>query len=202
MWNFSSTNLGLELMLANGDQHPQDDDDLGFAIIPKSSALPSKKRARAESSSNLVSHFNQRNQSSQQSRRRQASPSPEQLILTSKAPIILQSAFRPPSKKKMWTRDPPMGSFQFLRTSAECQPDGQVKFSEATETEKIELSLDWQKGEDVIANPGSFSDETGFIGRGFTKRGIYVCEIFMLFNLPFNSSNSSFRPDFRIRNML
>lgn len=78
----------------------------------------------------------------------------------------------------MWTRDPPMGSFRFLRTVAECQPDGRVKFSEATEMEKIELSLDWQEGEDTIAN-GSLSDETGFIGRGFTKRGIYVWEIFI-----------------------
>jgi hypothetical protein len=31
----------------------------------------------------------------------------------------------------MWTCDPPMGLFQFLYTAAECQPDGQVKFSEA-----------------------------------------------------------------------
>ena len=62
------------------------------------------------------------------------------------------------------------------------QEDGSVKFIELNGVEHIEIGKDWEIGEER-KKEGKVSDETGFIGKGFTKRGIYVsC-------LPFVSKN-------------
>lgn len=66
-----------------------------------------------------------------------------------------------------------MIKYAFTRTQAEFQGDGDVIFTNEDAVEEIEIAVDWAKGE----HEEDESDKTGFIGKGFTKRGIYVSDL-------------------------
>lgn len=87
----------------------------------------------------------------------------------------LKSAFRPPPQAFQWSRDVPLVDYQFTRSAASYQPDGEVKIVKISENlEVISIAKDWLSGEtEWEKNQPHYN--TGFIGRGFTKRGIYVC---------------------------
>ena len=94
-------------------------------------------------------------------------------------PVILKSAYLPPASRwtqPKWTRDPPMIQYSFIRTLAEVSSSGVVEFSallNSMEHENIEIATDWQRGESLYDDKEPHV-KTGFIGKGFTKRGIYV----------------------------
>jgi len=69
-------------------------------------------------------------------------------------------------------RNPEMIQYSFTYSTAKFISDGNVIFT-SMEPEKIEIAKDWQKGETLYAQ-GEPHEATGFIGKGFTKRGIYV----------------------------
>lgn len=94
---------------------------------------------------------------------------------------ILKSAYRPANKPIMtWTRNLALVACNFQQITAHFDLDGtgQVTTKELTKREVIEVS------------PPSQSQSTGqagFIGEGFTKRGIYVSRQFIkLFELQFS----------------
>lgn len=86
---------------------------------------------------------------------------------------VLKSAFRPPARpvtvRSQWSRDVETVVCNFTRTSAQFIQDGpnsgQVAMDPSRKHETIE-----------VACP-SLSEEggAGFVGKGLTKRGIYVC---------------------------
>ena len=85
---------------------------------------------------------------------------------------------------KNWSRDPPLVTYVFTHTMAYLQGDGSVKFIELNGIEHIEIGEDWAIGEER-KKEGKVSDETGFIGKGFTKYGIYMsCLTFVIKNQP------------------
>jgi len=53
------------------------------------------------------------------------------------------------------------------------QDDGRIKFIELNGVEHIEIGEDWAEGEER-KKEGKVFNETSFIGKGFTKHGIYV----------------------------
>ncbi|KAF8952860.1 hypothetical protein BDZ97DRAFT_1909005 [Flammula alnicola] len=78
---------------------------------------------------------------------------------------VLKSAFRPPATRPNWTRDIEMTACSFLRTKATyALKDGlHVRFETMEIAEEIQIAAKWEKvGDD------------GYIGEGFTKRGIYA----------------------------
>ena len=117
---------------------------------------------------------------STQKRKRAGSLASEALQSSPSAPLptsarrpVLRSSFRPP---KVFTRNPPMVQLPFTRTTANFQPDGSVKLVESKVEERIEVAEDWESGEEAF-DRREVHQETGFIGRGYTKRGIYVRRI-------------------------
>lgn len=86
----------------------------------------------------------------------------------------LKSAFRPPPAFQ-WSRDVPVADYRFTRSTAQYQLNGGVKITRVSENlEVIAIAEDWLKGEEMWEKK-ELHYKTGFIGRGFTKRGIYVC---------------------------
>ena len=69
-------------------------------------------------------------------------------------------------------RNPEMMQYSFSYSTAKFNPDGNVIFT-SMEPEKIEIAKDWQKGEKQY-DQGEAHEATGFIGKGYSKRGIYV----------------------------
>jgi hypothetical protein len=107
-------------------------------------------------------------------------PGNTQSVLSStsklKSRVILKSAFRPPGPPQpKWTRDPQMIQFSFIRSTASVNQDGDVKFvtQAGMECDNIEIAKDWVKGQKLY-DEGKPHEATGFIGKGYTKRGIYV----------------------------
>ena len=96
------------------------------------------------------------------------------LLSGPRGPVVLKSAFRPPTQqlKPKWMRNPQMISHLFTRTTAKFTLHGDVEYG-STEQEEIEIAKDWEKGEKLYEQ-GEPHEATGFIGRGYTKRGIYV----------------------------
>jgi hypothetical protein len=102
-----------------------------------------------------------------------------------KAPVILHSAFRRPTEADQpshtipeptshWSRNPAMNMYKFTRTKATFNTSaGDVQLSVQKEDEFIEIAGDWSSGEIAFEEKKSYHD-TGYIGRGYTKRGIYV----------------------------
>lgn len=91
-------------------------------------------------------------------------------------PTVLKSAYRPPAKPTAtlkWTRNPTMVTCNFQQITAWFDLDGtgQVATKESTKREVIELSS---------AQQFEKAGQPGFIGEGFTKRGIYVCPLYIL----------------------
>lgn len=73
----------------------------------------------------------------------------------------------------VYARDPPMTEYTFTRIIAVYQESGDVVFTPSSEIETIYLASDWLEGEQLAAERKPFH-ETGYIGSGYSKRGIYV----------------------------
>ena len=74
-----------------------------------------------------------------------------------------------------------MIQYSFVRTTAKVSSTGVVEFSsisDSVEHENIEIAMDWQEGERLYDDKEPYV-KTGFIGKGFTKRGIYVSSQFL-----------------------
>jgi hypothetical protein len=52
-----------------------------------------------------------------------------------------------------------------------------VSFIESDEVEIIEIATDWKEGKQQVKDGGHW--ETGYIGEGFTKMGVYVRVVFL-----------------------
>ena len=89
--------------------------------------------------------------------------------------VILRSAYRAPLavQREQWTRDPPMIESLFIRTKATINTEGNVDFSVIDGLEAIEIAGDWEKGE-ALYDQRKPHETTGFVGKGYSKRGIYV----------------------------
>jgi hypothetical protein len=86
----------------------------------------------------------------------------------------LKSAFLPPQPK--WTRDPQMIQYSFIRSTANVNQacgDVTIIIASGMECEDIEIAKDWVKGKKLY-DEGKPHEAMGFIGKGCTKRGIYV----------------------------
>ena len=90
--------------------------------------------------------------------------------------VVLRSAFRPPTKQPKWMRNPDMVQYSFTYSTAIFTASGSVVFT-SMEPANIEIAKDWSKGERLY-DQGKEHEATGFIGKGYTKLGIYVCSIF------------------------
>ena len=89
----------------------------------------------------------------------------------------LKSAFRPPPPVFQWSREVSVVDYRFTRSTAQYQPDGDVKITRSSESlDVIAIAEDWLKGEEMWEKKERYY-KTGFIGRGFTKRGVYVCSL-------------------------
>jgi hypothetical protein len=84
----------------------------------------------------------------------------------------LYSAWKPPAP--VFVRNPEMTLYSFIRTTAIAEITGEVNFLTSSETEYIEIASDWQEGEALCEAKQPFR-KTGYIGRGYSKRAIYVC---------------------------
>jgi len=99
---------------------------------------------------------------------------------SSKKPLILFSAFKPQQLivdvTAEWSCDSPMIKYHFKRLNAKYHEDGTVTFSESVAIEEIEIAANYLDGERMFSERKSIADyrNAGFIGRGSTKRGIYV----------------------------
>ncbi|KAH7909727.1 hypothetical protein BJ138DRAFT_1127442 [Hygrophoropsis aurantiaca] len=90
---------------------------------------------------------------------------------------ILRSAFRAPKPVQVvqqYTRDPPMAKYSFYRTTAVCSKSGDVTMTPSQTLETIEIPEDWAKGERLYDANNEAWLGTGYIGKGYTKRAIYV----------------------------
>jgi hypothetical protein len=67
-----------------------------------------------------------------------------------------------------------MVEYSFVRTNINHQENGKITFTASDVDEKIWIAADWAAGEELLAAKKPHQ-HTGFIGRGFTKRGVYVC---------------------------
>ena len=87
----------------------------------------------------------------------------------------LKSAFRPPPSAFQWSWDVPLADYQFTCSTAQYEPDGEVRITRVSEKlEVIAIAEDWLKGEEMWEKSEQHY-QTGFIGHGFMKCGIYVC---------------------------
>ena len=66
-----------------------------------------------------------------------------------------------------------MIEYSFSRTSVKFDDKGRAKFVVSDNVEHISIASDWLEGEGLFKSKQPY-DKTGFIGEGFTKRGIYV----------------------------
>ena len=62
--------------------------------------------------------------------------------------------------------------YRFTRSTAKYQPTGDVEVSQLDNLETIAIAEDWADGETLSKQKKHYM--TGYIGCGFTKRGIYV----------------------------
>lgn len=86
---------------------------------------------------------------------------------------ILKSTFKIPSAPTpQWSREVSLANYGFTRSVAEYQPNGDVTISRSDNLQVIVIAEDWLCGEEMSKEKKHY--KTGFIGCGFTKRGIYV----------------------------
>lgn len=105
-------------------------------------------------------------------------------VTTSSRPHTLKSVFRisVPSPSQ-WSREVPLTEYRFTCSTAKYQPTGNVKISQSDNLETIAIAEDWLDGEKLSKEKKHY--KTGYIGCGFTKRGIYVS----LYSCRFHSSS-------------
>lgn len=85
----------------------------------------------------------------------------------------LKSAFRiAPLQVSQWSREVSLLEYKFTRSTANYKPTGDVEILRLDNLETIEIAKDWLNGETLSKEKKHY--ETGYIGCGFTKRGIYV----------------------------
>ncbi|KAG6915402.1 hypothetical protein DXG01_011656 [Tephrocybe rancida] len=94
------------------------------------------------------------------------------------SPVVLKSAFRHPTPSSAatpalpeWSREPEMIEYSFTQTTAVFQDDCSVRFSTSRNLGSIFIAANWEAGEQGKVKK---LKENGFIGKGFTKRGIYA----------------------------
>ena len=130
--------------------------------------------------------------------------------LSSQAPPLgqagvhtLKSAFRPPPPPTLlWSRDVSVTEYQFTHSAAQYLPNGDVKIT--TNSEKlgvIAIAEDWVAGEELFEKKKPHY-KSGFIGRGSSKRGIYVCPYRCIKKLLMKLTVKPFRPATTTKNML
>ena len=154
-------------------QHRLDEPGTETEAIPESSAAGKRKRASSQSTQSAGSRNYNRTAVTLASR-------PSSIALASSAPgprpVILKSAFRAPigvTRREQWTRDPPMIETFFIRTIATINKEGNVEISVSDRVEAIEVARDWEKGQ-TLYEQNKPHETTGFVGMGYSKRGIYV----------------------------
>lgn len=114
------------------------------------------------------------------SRKQKASvmfPGPSSNLRSRKSAPVLRSAWRavsPVLPVVIHACDPPIVDYNFTRTIATVDNTGNVTFATSAEVEQIQVAADWLDGE-KLSKAGEPFHMTGFIGAGFTKRGVYVC---------------------------
>jgi hypothetical protein len=73
-----------------------------------------------------------------------------------------------------WSRDVQVTDYQFTRSTAQYLPSGDVTITQNPgKLEVIAIANDWTRGEELFEKKESHYD-SGFIGRGYSKRGIYI----------------------------
>ena len=134
---------------------------------PPASAAGKRKRASSQSAGPLIhSKYSRRTLASRPgSIISSATPGPR--------PVISKSAYRAPVLRQQWTRDLPMIELSFIRTKATINSEGNVEFYVSDGVEAIEIAVDWERGQ-TRYEQGKPQEATGFIGKGYSKRGIYV----------------------------
>lgn len=165
----------------------------------QTSSLKSLKRPRTNTSSSIETNgLSTRSKTARiVTSAAQSNSNPGNVGRTS-APVILRSAFKAPSatQPSRWSRNPPMEKHSFIRTTASISPSGEVTLNCNIDQQEeiIEIATDssWLSGEEAFLKKETY-DTTGFIGRGATKRAIYVCIfIFYYLHLNFESTCISF----------
>ena len=115
-------------------------------------------------------------------------------------PTVLRSAFRPPQRLQVvgtekWLRNPKTVECNFNRITAKFISEeplsGQVSTEVSTKREVI-----------TVASASEFekAGDVGFIGEGFTKRGIYVRLLFTIYKHTMSNPQAS-RPGLKVVNM-
>lgn len=95
------------------------------------------------------------------------------LVRSLKLKPVLRSAYIPIKPVIKNVRDPPMIEYDFTSITAQASETGKVVFTDIPGTKTIQIAADWPTGEEKFKNKIPHFD-TGFINKGFTKRGIYV----------------------------
>jgi hypothetical protein len=69
-----------------------------------------------------------------------------------------------------------MIKYSFTRLNAKYHEDGTVTMTKSNVVEQIEIAADYLTGQKMFVDKDPIAGymKTGYIGRGFTKRGIYV----------------------------
>ena len=77
--------------------------------------------------------------------------------------------------------NPPMVKYSLIRTMAEFSTNGDVKFTtdETAELKSIAIAKDWEIGE-MLSEQGKSTEVTGFVGKEYTKQGIYVSSLIQI----------------------
>lgn len=116
---------------------------------------------------------------------------------------VLHSAFRAPEQSRHWSRKPPLVKFAFTHTQAICRPDGNVVLTAVDDgCEEIEIAGNWMEAEKLNeSNPARYATESGYIGAGFTKRGIYVYHLSIHIEQECETDCTSNRHDLMAMNM-
>lgn len=156
-------------------QHRTEDE---HALESSLISVSGSKRKRVESQSAMINLKSKlRNATAAAMDLPSASLSRSSAVLSS---VVLKSAFRPPTKQPKWMRNPEMIQYSFTYSTAKFISDGNVVFT-SMEPEKIEIAKDWKMGE-TLYDEGEAHEATGFIGKGYSKRGIYVRSSFFKCN--------------------
>lgn len=108
-----------------------------------------------------------------------------------KPPQVLRSAFQAPTHPK-WTREPSMikCSFTQIKATYDFNDGLNVRFTTSGVEEQLEVARNWEN-----------SSDEGYIGEGYSKRGIYVRHILSLLQCTALKQIYFWRPDLRVKNM-
>lgn len=89
-----------------------------------------------------------------------------------------------------------MVSHFFVRTFVEAKDDGRIVFTERAQKKlgMIEIASDWRDGARMAKTSAAYDQvegipwaDTGYIGEGFSKRAIYVCDFFTYIHFQLSS---------------